>query len=309
MDSPGSEETTSSNSVPKAEDASMITHTRASFFSSYRRRQPFSLPDSIIHYIAMNPKTSEFYQKMSQSCKYFFIKNPILIVPRLSVTYFGEWNLRFNNKSVDFKNISSKIWITCNIDVDNDDNNGDDKYFSSNVVPYIYQCDIKELTLCYQIISYNDFIFLASKCEALWFWYGVTVVNEDDTGVPLEKLIEAAPKIKSMHVSLYYASSNIITPNTVHELLKIPHFFNLTHFFFYHLPEVFDIETFYAYIKKNKKTGIYLHFTDEISEDFKNRLRVIVKEIVQTKNHNYKVPRIEFSGMYMVEAEFIEFID
>uniref|UniRef100_A0AC34FM67 Uncharacterized protein n=1 Tax=Panagrolaimus sp. ES5 TaxID=591445 RepID=A0AC34FM67_9BILA len=43
-------------------------------------KQYFNLPESVMYYIAMNPSTPEVYLKLIQSCKYFFEKNPILVV-------------------------------------------------------------------------------------------------------------------------------------------------------------------------------------------------------------------------------------
>uniref|UniRef100_A0AC35GSV6 Uncharacterized protein n=1 Tax=Panagrolaimus sp. PS1159 TaxID=55785 RepID=A0AC35GSV6_9BILA len=35
------------------------------------------MPDSVIFYVAKNPKTAELYFKMVKTCKYFFVKQPI----------------------------------------------------------------------------------------------------------------------------------------------------------------------------------------------------------------------------------------
>uniref|UniRef100_A0AC35GLG4 Uncharacterized protein n=1 Tax=Panagrolaimus sp. PS1159 TaxID=55785 RepID=A0AC35GLG4_9BILA len=63
------------------------------------------------------------------------------------------------------------------------------------------------------------------------------------------------------------------------------------------IPEDFNIERFYGYIKKNNKTQIRLHFSQLISNQYKNRVKLIIDEILKTKNHNYKVPHIVFPGM------------
>uniref|UniRef100_A0A914PPV4 Uncharacterized protein n=1 Tax=Panagrolaimus davidi TaxID=227884 RepID=A0A914PPV4_9BILA len=65
----------------------------------------------------------------------------------------------------------------------------------------------------------------------------------------------------------------------------------------YGIPEVFDIETFFAYLKKNKYTKFELYFADSISEEYKVRIEKIVDEILQTKFHDYKPPFISFDGL------------
>uniref|UniRef100_A0A914R3R3 Uncharacterized protein n=1 Tax=Panagrolaimus davidi TaxID=227884 RepID=A0A914R3R3_9BILA len=65
----------------------------------------------------------------------------------------------------------------------------------------------------------------------------------------------------------------------------------------YGIPEVFDVETFFAYLKKNKYTKFNLYFAGSISEEYKVRIEKIVDEILQTKYHDYKPPFITFDGL------------
>ena len=47
--------------------------------------QRFSIPSSFIYYMAKNPTSLPVYQKLIQSCKYFFAKNPIIVVFNIPV--------------------------------------------------------------------------------------------------------------------------------------------------------------------------------------------------------------------------------
>uniref|UniRef100_A0A914P9S9 Uncharacterized protein n=1 Tax=Panagrolaimus davidi TaxID=227884 RepID=A0A914P9S9_9BILA len=78
----------------------------------------------------------------------------------------------------------------------------------------------------------------------------------------------------------------VVTPNTVKELVKIPHFSKLNIFTLEDIPESFDIQTFYEYIKGNKKTEISLGFDNEYSDDYLVLLQTIVYEIHATENPN-----------------------
>uniref|UniRef100_A0AC34G2F0 Uncharacterized protein n=1 Tax=Panagrolaimus sp. ES5 TaxID=591445 RepID=A0AC34G2F0_9BILA len=148
---------------------------RARFLASYRAKQNWSLSDSIIYYMAKNPKNANIYLKLVKSCKHFFVKNPIIIVERL---------LR----------------------------NFDEKY-------------------------------------------------------------------------KWIASSE----NTVEKILKLPHFTKIDKFEMVCIPEKFDIDTFFKYIKKNNHTKFDLAFCDYLSNDYRNRIRAIIDEILAAKIHEYYV--------------------
>uniref|UniRef100_A0AC34FIE2 Uncharacterized protein n=1 Tax=Panagrolaimus sp. ES5 TaxID=591445 RepID=A0AC34FIE2_9BILA len=292
MDSSDSDATSSTSSVSSStENSSLIFPSKAEFLKTYRR-QAFSLPDSIMHYMAMNPSSTEVYQKLVQSCKYFFVKNPILVVSGLRYRSNG-WETFSNGewKDIDLSNISSKLWITDRFFVyPNNDNN-----IASSIVPKIYQCNVKKVVLWDQILSYDEFMVLAPAVEHLDF-LRVSVKYVDCTIVPLEKLVEQLSKAKQID---YFFSSDteMITSKTFKELLKIPHFATLDFFYLYEIPEVFDIESFYVHLKKNMRTKIILHFCDTMSEEYKIRLEAIIDEIIEAKNREYKIPYITFEEL------------
>uniref|UniRef100_A0A914Q6B4 Uncharacterized protein n=1 Tax=Panagrolaimus davidi TaxID=227884 RepID=A0A914Q6B4_9BILA len=133
----------SSNRKRKANDSIMIQSKR--FCSTYNARQNWSLPNSIIYYISKNPSTSKSFQKLIQSCKYFFIKNPIIIVPEFHVTQFSN-------------EITCNIWITESLGIITD---------SPVSINKIYQCDATSITISGQRLSINELIAFASKSEML----------------------------------------------------------------------------------------------------------------------------------------------
>uniref|UniRef100_A0A914P5B5 Uncharacterized protein n=1 Tax=Panagrolaimus davidi TaxID=227884 RepID=A0A914P5B5_9BILA len=144
------------------------------------------------------------------------------------------------------------------------------------------------------IISYNDFLFISSNVESIGLTR-VVVKNEDATIVPLEKLVKALPKIKYIYLNENHKSS-MITKNTFKELLIIPHFSKISNINLHGIPETFDFEKCFAFIKKNKQIEFSFVFSHEVSAACKTRLEAIIDEILQTENHNYKVPDIFFSG-------------
>uniref|UniRef100_A0A914QA01 Uncharacterized protein n=1 Tax=Panagrolaimus davidi TaxID=227884 RepID=A0A914QA01_9BILA len=174
----------------------------------------------------------------------------------------------------------------------------------SSIIPQIYRCDAIFLHLYGQILSYNEFLFLSKNVEVLHLDFsgthenknGTIVKNEDSTIVPLEKLVKTLVKLKQIMGDID-PSRSCITLNTVKELLEIPYFLKLYEFVFADLPEVFDIDTFFIYLKTNRHTKFHLHFAASISEEYKIRLEKIVDEILQTKYDDFKPPLINFDGL------------
>ena len=97
--------------------------------------QRFSLPRPIICYVSKNPSSAYAYQKLIQSCKYFYLQNPITVFDE--ATLFGEKvprnpvifveSIRFNKNDVSIRfldekqelklcseilKISFKLWFT-----------------------------------------------------------------------------------------------------------------------------------------------------------------------------------------------------
>uniref|UniRef100_A0A914YFQ6 Uncharacterized protein n=1 Tax=Panagrolaimus superbus TaxID=310955 RepID=A0A914YFQ6_9BILA len=189
--------------------------------------------------------------------------------------------------------LSSKLWITGALTV-YPKNAGNDSVASS-IVPKIYRCDLKRLNLYDQVISLKERIFLCSYVKDL-ILNQVTVKYDNGTVVAFEKLIEQFPQLNVFEFT-FTTPSNNISKNTFKELWKISYLSNYHCFYLYNIPENFEIDSFYSYMKKNKNTRVSLEFSDQISEEYKARLEAIVDEIIETQNHEYKPPYIKFPGM------------
>uniref|UniRef100_A0A914QRP1 Uncharacterized protein n=1 Tax=Panagrolaimus davidi TaxID=227884 RepID=A0A914QRP1_9BILA len=61
--------------------------------------------------------------------------------------------------------------------------------------PKLYKCDIKCLRLKNSVISLNEFIFLASKCEELWFDKSAVKNEENDEIVALAELVQISKNL------------------------------------------------------------------------------------------------------------------
>uniref|UniRef100_A0A914QFT8 Uncharacterized protein n=1 Tax=Panagrolaimus davidi TaxID=227884 RepID=A0A914QFT8_9BILA len=261
------------------------TFTQTEFRATYCY-QNFALPDSIIFYMAKNPQSSKVYQKMIKSCKYFFIKNPILVIPQLYYNPTDQWHTNVNERKVCLKGITSKIWVSQNMVLDSL------RFGQFNDISF-YRCDAK--IHWYKKVSVIN--FFAPKCDKFRL-YNSAFANDNGSILLIDAIISALPKLKSFSCKPRHPSK-MITFETVKKLLCIPHFYNLEYFHLTNIPESFDIGLFYEYIKVNKKAKICLHFSNQISQAYKNRLKMIAKDIIKrTKNqHNLKVPVIKFNGI------------
>uniref|UniRef100_A0A914R6G5 Uncharacterized protein n=1 Tax=Panagrolaimus davidi TaxID=227884 RepID=A0A914R6G5_9BILA len=272
----------STNRKRKAKNSMMVTCKRTKFMAKYYQ-QNFSLPDSVIFYVAKNPKTAELYLKMVKTCKYFFVKNPIIIIPHLDVDG-GEY--RCGRVPLNLTKYNCKCWITDKI-VASAFLCGSKNIFSP-VIPKLYQCDAKNLFLYFHVLSFNDLSLLISSAERIIF-HNVVVKYADSSYVPLEDIVSIAVNAKYVSVT-----KPTITSKTMKEL---PNFTKLRILDLSNLSEVFDIDAFYSYMKKNQHTMFLINFDPQISEAFKNRLETIVDEILETKAFDYQPPVIKFPGL------------
>uniref|UniRef100_A0A914Q4I5 Uncharacterized protein n=1 Tax=Panagrolaimus davidi TaxID=227884 RepID=A0A914Q4I5_9BILA len=264
---------------PKGVKATTITSRRAKFFAKYFR-QNFSLPDSIMHYIAKNPKIWKLYQKMIWTCKYFFVKNPVLVVRRLSHNKGDGWFA--DQLLIDLNKIKCKFWITEEISVFPDVEDYNPNILSSNISK-LYKCDAMFLDLKGQTIRYCDFSFFISNAADTVF-EDVTLKDENGKILPLEKLIETSIKARRIQIPT-------MTSKTFNELRK-PHFAKLESLILYGLHEDFDIEAFYIYMKKNQHTFFELCFDHSVSDGYKARIEEIIDEINATEEFDYVAPSI-----------------
>uniref|UniRef100_A0A914QTZ3 Uncharacterized protein n=1 Tax=Panagrolaimus davidi TaxID=227884 RepID=A0A914QTZ3_9BILA len=243
------------------------------------------MPDSVMFYIAKNPKTAELYLKMVKTCKYFFIKNEIIVIVRLE-HFRGKWSVK--EKPLDLTKYNCKYWITDNIIASA--SKFVDKNILSPIIPKLYKCAAKSLCLFSQVVSFTDLSLLISSAEEIYL-YDV-IVKKCDSVIPIEDIVAIAINAKSVEII-----KPVITSKTMKKLLQIPHFATLNRFTLCDLSEVFDIDAFYAYMKENQHTMFFLDFEESISDAFKNRLEEIIDEILETKVFSYKPPFIDFDGL------------
>uniref|UniRef100_A0AC34GUU0 Uncharacterized protein n=1 Tax=Panagrolaimus sp. ES5 TaxID=591445 RepID=A0AC34GUU0_9BILA len=234
------------------------------------RRQIFSLPNSIIYYIAKNPSSPKYGWKTcsGKSC-----------------------SSRNSAKKIIFNKVDFKIWITDTVRIEppkQTDNN-----IISSIISKIHRCEVKSFNIQNAEIYFDQLVYLTTNAECLSI-YTTTILSRNGDKISLPNIIEFLPKIDN--VFFYDATVFIITSNTVKELIKLPQFSKIWLFQLYNIPDSFDIDTFYDYIKKKKNTHFYLKFNETISEEYKNRLNIVIDELIKAQR-GFLIPYITFPGL------------
>uniref|UniRef100_A0AC35GI74 Uncharacterized protein n=1 Tax=Panagrolaimus sp. PS1159 TaxID=55785 RepID=A0AC35GI74_9BILA len=287
----GSTSSILSNRKRKAaeKELSIVLSKKARFYSTFLR-QFFSLPNYIIYYILMNPKSSAFFQKLIKTCKYFFAKNPLLIIQSL---WYSNDQWEIYNKAFSFKNLTCKVWITEELFMDLYEAKCAPRSILSSIVPQIFRCDVQHLTIINQDIALNDLSLLLSSAEYIAF-DDVIVKDENNSIVGIENIVEVAAAKNAKSFTIVKPT---ITPLTMIKLKKISFPPKFDNFSMKDIPETFDLEAFSVFMKKNKTIFFALEFDPSISDSYKTKLEAIINEILSTKVLTFKPPKLYFYGI------------
>uniref|UniRef100_A0A914QY82 Uncharacterized protein n=1 Tax=Panagrolaimus davidi TaxID=227884 RepID=A0A914QY82_9BILA len=106
---------TASNRKRKAKEYVDIVPRKKIYFRGPYCRQDFAFQDSVIHSMIKNPTSTKLYEKLIHFCKYFFSKNPIVVIPHLEFKHGKHrWKAVRNciTTRIDLANVLHKLWIT-----------------------------------------------------------------------------------------------------------------------------------------------------------------------------------------------------
>ena len=232
-------------------------------------KQQFSLPEAFVFYIAKDPTSVELFHKLIRCCKHFWLKNPIITLCEMFPFPFRRHNSMiwqsvaingFQRRSIfQMENMVEKLWVTQRLSIFDDQN----KFLTSSLIPRIYRCELNCLVMKDQTISFGDFKVFTSSGSLKWLRLDrVLVKNDDGSVVPIEKLIELLPKLRSFEYTNVKTEEGFqtITSETAENLIAIPHFPKMKHFDINSIPETFDFETFFATPKV--RTSMFIELAD-----------------------------------------------
>ena len=187
----------------------MATESIQSFTFATPRPQRFSLPRSIVYYITMTPCSSLGFEKLQRSCKYFFSKNPVIVVDELSINEYDNFTLR-NEKPLKIKKLfieaenlvklPFKIWVTnmCCI-WSNIYQSGENCNWAEFFQTKILKSEIRMLDLGNLSLPFDGLVeFAASPYLEQLYLIHLKVTYPNGDLVPLEKILEPFPELKSV---------------------------------------------------------------------------------------------------------------
>uniref|UniRef100_A0AC34G5D1 DUF38 domain-containing protein n=1 Tax=Panagrolaimus sp. ES5 TaxID=591445 RepID=A0AC34G5D1_9BILA len=248
-------------------------------------KQYFSLPYSIMYYMAMNPSTPEVYNKLIQSCKYFFERNPILVVERIDekkICAKKECNAIYGNEpccvGYDITKITCKFWLTDRLLFGRARRK--ELNYTSLLRPKVFRCEIKKLEIWDNNVLYDDFKCLASFARIVEL-LRLKLIHCDGKIVMLEKILELIPNIEEFQYH-FDDDYSVITNATVKNILQLENLGNLKSFCLYRIPQVFNIVDLSLFIKRHKDTEIFLHFAGNIIEEHKAQLDALIGTIIDS---------------------------
>ena len=156
--------------------------------------QKFSLPEFIIDQIFEIASTahSKLYQKLIQTCKYFFSKNRKILVNELRVFYQKPDHLDPNNR-VCVSDLPPNFWITNKVSITLAFQN----QILNNIIPKIYRCDAIFVHLGHGYLTEKEFdVFVNPDTLEFLNLTHTDVIDSDDIPLNITKLIGKLPNTK-----------------------------------------------------------------------------------------------------------------
>uniref|UniRef100_A0A914PLG4 DUF38 domain-containing protein n=1 Tax=Panagrolaimus davidi TaxID=227884 RepID=A0A914PLG4_9BILA len=292
-------------------ETSLIKFPTYDEFRAYVLRQCFSIPLSIVYYMAKNPRSAKVYQKMIRTCKYFFLKNPILVYHCLHYNK-NEWKICVNQSclgpvedlvyrkvAMDLKKLESKICVTFTLEISSSTST-----FASSLIQKLYRGNVKSLVLKEQRILLEELLFLSNKLKHVCLHESYVYYPGGKQLVPFEVIIATLPMVQAFCIE----QTNVICDlsKTSTELVKIPHFKNLDVFLCRGFDESFDIEKFFEHLKKNQQTRVYISYTGQLSQEYEEKLDMIIEEILNAElPRSYIPPFIGYDGQLNDQREIL----
>ena len=168
------------------------------FTSIPLQNQRFSIPEIIVHYLAKNPTSSKLWKKLVQTCKYFYSKNPVIVVNAVRENFVNNfWNVRSDlwgpRINFDLQNCSFKLWISNSLSVDTYDT--PDRI--SSLFQKVYRFDLKVLDLYNVSITFDEFCFLTTSNTLIELDFDKVILKHPDGSlVDLVQILERIPRIQ-----------------------------------------------------------------------------------------------------------------
>uniref|UniRef100_A0A914PAM4 Uncharacterized protein n=1 Tax=Panagrolaimus davidi TaxID=227884 RepID=A0A914PAM4_9BILA len=272
------------------------------FVHGSSKRQYFAFPKFMMDYILKNPKSWKLWKKLIQSCKWFFDKNPIVIIPCLHSDNFNKINgfstcstqqcNDIRDRPINLINAPFKLWITELLEIVDRD------AAVKHLIPRIYRCDAKNMYLLNQLLTADEFAFLTPKVLDLVF--ATWVLDKTEKVVSFEKILESLPQIQAIS-HLFFADGRDVTLDTVKKIAEMEHVKKFSRMTLQNIPPNFDFVAFSKFMLENKHIWFVLAFYDEtITEEYMVEVKAFAEKLKTEDYGNHRRPVIYLNNIDLV---------
>uniref|UniRef100_A0A914PB64 Uncharacterized protein n=1 Tax=Panagrolaimus davidi TaxID=227884 RepID=A0A914PB64_9BILA len=261
-------------------------------------QQNWSLPNSIILYIAKNPSSSKVYQILVRTCKFFFETNPIIITAYLdtcknSTKYRISQNQNERRKcsqnnfecciKIDLNMLSTKIWITRGLYIQKRIQNS-----ITTIVQKNFRFESFHLSVAENDIIFDDLKFLVSSAKRV-FLFENSIKYKNGSIVMLDNILGCLPT----NIEIFWFDFGKDVPmvnanaSTMKNILKLQNLENLKDFIMYNCPGTLSVEDLSVFLKKFENTNIHFDFKSNISPEYKEQLDYLIDTIIESDVPNH----------------------
>uniref|UniRef100_A0AC34FNA5 Uncharacterized protein n=1 Tax=Panagrolaimus sp. ES5 TaxID=591445 RepID=A0AC34FNA5_9BILA len=124
---------------------------------------------------------------------------------------------------------------------------------------------------------YDAFKLLASSATYVNL-ESCQIINNDGSTVMLEKILEAVPNLEEFDYS--FKTDNFVNAKN---MLDFKNLGNLKKLKLWRIPEAFNLDDFSTFIKDRSDFHFCLIFNNNISDEYKNQLDVLVDAIIESQ--------------------------
>uniref|UniRef100_A0A914YKC4 Uncharacterized protein n=1 Tax=Panagrolaimus superbus TaxID=310955 RepID=A0A914YKC4_9BILA len=243
-------------------------------------QQFFPFPYFIMNYLLKNPKSPDTLLKLYKSCKYFYLKQQILIVS-------GEFIPGDNGTSLTYKAELKKdisklkkvhIWLNNDMMLRNS--------LSRFNFSQIYRSTIKYLCLHEMTLQMNEFkLLVAENCVEKTILYKSDVKDANAQNVSIDVILQLLPNLQNL---LYINENEKFGLETLQKLkqIKFNQKFHKIAVQLRNVSETFDSKLFFQFILQNVSSEackIYFNFSGENSDEIKSNVKAAANEMVPTE--------------------------
>uniref|UniRef100_A0A914PYZ9 Uncharacterized protein n=1 Tax=Panagrolaimus davidi TaxID=227884 RepID=A0A914PYZ9_9BILA len=275
------------------------------FVHGSSKRQYFAFPKFIMDYILENPKSSKLWKKLIQSCKWFFDKNPIVVIPCLHCdddykingieTCSTQHCMNVPDRRIKLINTPFQLWITELLNINDDANS------AKHLIPHIYKCDAEDMDLFNQFLTVDEFEFLTRKVLGPSFL--TCISDKNGELVPFEKILESLPQIQSI-IYFFMDDGRDVTPDTVKKIVEMEHVKKFNRMALHDIPSNFDFDAFSEFMLENKQISFLLVFDNQtMTEEYMVKVKAFAEKLKTENYGNHSRPDIILNDINLVNGD------